>query len=49
MLYVPNENNDPRVNLAIETFLLKKFKQMNLFYYFILTNLLLLLGETKIL
>lgn len=26
MLYVPNENNDPRVNLAIETFLLKKFK-----------------------
>lgn len=24
MIYVPNENNDPRVNLAIETFLLKE-------------------------
>ena len=26
MIYVPNENNDPRVNLAIETFLLQEMK-----------------------
>ncbi|MDR0922233.1 MAG: lipoate--protein ligase [Lactobacillales bacterium] len=26
MIFVPNENNDPRVNLAIETFLLKDLK-----------------------
>ncbi|MGX7199132.1 lipoate--protein ligase [Enterococcus nangangensis] len=26
MIYVPNENNDPRINLAIETYLLKEFK-----------------------
>ncbi|MGM0123609.1 lipoate-protein ligase A [Enterococcus sp. AZ194] len=25
MIFVPNENNDPRVNLAIETYLLKEF------------------------
>ena len=24
MIYVPNENNDPRVNLAIETYLMKE-------------------------
>ncbi|WP_071131852.1 lipoate--protein ligase [Enterococcus timonensis] len=26
MIFVPNENNDPRINLAIEHFLLKEFK-----------------------
>lgn len=26
MLFVPNENNDPRINLAIEIFLLQEMK-----------------------
>ena len=48
MYFVDNQGQlDPSVNIALETYLLEKKNWMNLFYFFILMNLLLLLVETK--
>lgn len=48
MIFVPNENNDPRVNLAIETYLLTEMPLDEPFFYFTLTSRQSLLAVTKI-
>ncbi len=48
MIFVPNENNDPRVNLAIETYLLTEMPLDEPILYFTLTSRQSLLAVTKI-
>lgn len=47
MLYVPNENNDPRVNLAIETYLLKEFKSDEPILLFYINQPSIIIGRNQ--
>lgn len=47
MLYVPNENNDPRINLAIETYLLKEFKAQEPILLFYINQPSIIIGRNQ--
>ncbi len=47
MIFVPNENNDPRVNLAIETYLLKEFKSEEPILLFYINQPSIIIGRNQ--
>lgn len=47
MLFVPNENNDPRVNLAIETFLLREMEVSEPILLFYINEPSIIIGRNQ--
>lgn len=47
MLFVPNENNDPRINLAIEIFLLQEMKVDEPILLFYINELSIIIGRNQ--
>ena len=48
MIFVPNENNDPRVNLAIETYLLTEMPLDEPILLFYINEPSIIIGRNKI-